>query len=181
MKAKTIIALTDGNDTASKVPPAEAAGVAKDKGIVIHTVAIGDPAAAGEDKLDEAALKDVGGANRRRLLPRPRPRAARRHLPAPRRDRDAAHRDDPYRPKRDLYWVPLAAGILLGMGAACVTPAPRPQLGGGVQAAGGALMSAALGLLPLSAALVAAAAPARRRSSGGTFGADPMRAPDGRA
>ena len=46
VKAKTIIALTDGNDTASKVPPAEAAGVAKDKGIVIHTVAVGDPAAA---------------------------------------------------------------------------------------------------------------------------------------
>ena len=62
VKAKTIIALTDGNDTASKVPPAEAAGVAKDKGIVIHTVAVGDPAAAGEDKLDEAALKDVAAA-----------------------------------------------------------------------------------------------------------------------
>jgi Ca-activated chloride channel family protein len=57
--AKTMIALTDGNDTASSVPPDEAAQVAHDKGIVIHTVAVGDPAAAGEEKLDEAALKQV--------------------------------------------------------------------------------------------------------------------------
>ena len=59
VKTKTMIALTDGNDTGSKVPPREAAAIAKDKGIVIHTVAIGDPTAVGEDKLDEQALKDV--------------------------------------------------------------------------------------------------------------------------
>ena len=62
MPAKTIIALTDGNDTASKVPTADAARVAHDHKVTIHTVAIGDPAAAGEDKLDEAALKDVASA-----------------------------------------------------------------------------------------------------------------------
>ncbi|MDR6951177.1 Mg-chelatase subunit ChlD [Ancylobacter sp. 3268] len=73
--ARTIIALTDGNDTASQVPPAEAPRVAHDRGIVVHTVAVGDPAAAGEEKLDEAALKQ-GGADRRRLLPRARPRSA---------------------------------------------------------------------------------------------------------
>ena len=57
--AKTIIALTDGNDTASQVPPAEAARVAKERGIRIHTVAIGDPTTVGEEKLDEAALRAV--------------------------------------------------------------------------------------------------------------------------
>jgi Ca-activated chloride channel family protein len=57
--AKTIIALTDGNDTASQVPPTEAARVAKERGIRIHTVAIGDPTTAGEEKLDEAALRSV--------------------------------------------------------------------------------------------------------------------------
>ena len=34
-----------------------AAEVARDKKIVIHTVAVGDPKAADEDKLDEAALR----------------------------------------------------------------------------------------------------------------------------
>lgn len=64
--AKTIIALTDGNDTASQVPPVEAARVAKDRGIRIHTVAIGDPESVGEDKLDQETLRQVatstGGA-----------------------------------------------------------------------------------------------------------------------
>lgn len=58
--AKTIIALTDGNDTASQVPPVEAARVARERGIRIHTVAIGDPITVGEDKLDEETLRNVG-------------------------------------------------------------------------------------------------------------------------
>ena len=57
--AKTIIALTDGNDTKSQVPPVEAARVAKEEGIRIHTVAIGDPTSVGEEKLDEDALRAV--------------------------------------------------------------------------------------------------------------------------
>ena len=57
--AKTIIALTDGNDTASQVPPAEAARVAKQRGIRIHTVAMGDPTTVGEEKLDVEALRGV--------------------------------------------------------------------------------------------------------------------------
>ncbi len=57
--AKTIIALTDGNDTASQVPPTEAARVAKERGIRIHTVAMGDPTTLGEERLDEATLRAV--------------------------------------------------------------------------------------------------------------------------
>ena len=55
--AKTIIALTDGNDTASGVPPEEAARIARDRDITIHTIAMGDPESVGEEKLDEDALK----------------------------------------------------------------------------------------------------------------------------
>ena len=57
--AKTIIALTDGNDTKSQVPPTEAAHIAHQRGIRIHTVAIGDPTTAGEDRLDDQTLKEV--------------------------------------------------------------------------------------------------------------------------
>lgn len=57
--AKTIIALTDGNDTASQVPPVEAARVAEQRGIRVHAVAMGDPTTLGEEKLDEQTLKDV--------------------------------------------------------------------------------------------------------------------------
>lgn len=57
--ARTLIALTDGNDTKSQVPPIEAARIASDRGIRIHTVAIGDPTTAGEDKLDQETLDEV--------------------------------------------------------------------------------------------------------------------------
>ncbi|KRE03792.1 hypothetical protein ASE61_09180 [Bosea sp. Root670] len=113
VKAKTIIALTDGNDTLSKVPPAEAARVAKDKGIVIHTVAVGDPQAAGEDKLDEAALKEVatttGGGFFRAL-----DRAGLAQI-YQRLDAIETRRIDSvsFRPRRDVYWVPLAAALTL--------------------------------------------------------------------
>ena len=42
---KVLIVLTDGNDTASKMPPARAADIAKQRGITVHAVGIGDPAA----------------------------------------------------------------------------------------------------------------------------------------
>ena len=57
--AKTIIALTDGNDTKSQVPPIEAARIAEEREIRIHTVAIGDPTSVGEEKLDEETLRSV--------------------------------------------------------------------------------------------------------------------------
>ena len=56
---RVLIALTDGNDTASQMPPAKGAQIAKDKGIVIHTISVGDPTAAGEDALDVDTLKAV--------------------------------------------------------------------------------------------------------------------------
>jgi Ca-activated chloride channel family protein len=115
VKAKTIIALTDGNDTASKVPPAEAAGVAKDRGIVIHTVAVGDPTAAGEDKLDEAALKQVAsttGGGFFRALDRDQLAGIYQRL-----DEIETRRIDTvsFRPKRDVYWIPLAAALVLSL------------------------------------------------------------------
>ncbi|CAN7145420.1 VWA domain-containing protein [Bosea sp. LjRoot9] len=113
VKAKTIIALTDGNDTTSKVPPVEAARIARDKGIVIHTVAVGDPQAAGEDKLDEAALKDVAdatGGGFFRALDRAQLADIYRQL-----DQIETRRIDTvsFRPKRDVYWIPLGAGLVL--------------------------------------------------------------------
>jgi Ca-activated chloride channel family protein len=113
--AKTMIALTDGNDTASSVPPAEAARVARDRKIVIHTVAIGDPKAAGEEKLDEATLRDVasttGGGFYRAL-----DRAALSGIYT-RLDQIETRKVDivTYQPRRDLYWVTLLLAVALSM------------------------------------------------------------------
>ena len=111
VKERVLIVLTDGNDTGSQVPPDKAAVIARDKDIKIYTVAVGDPQAAGEEKLDEETLKAMasttgGGyfhaANRTELA-------------------GIYHRLDEletrkvettsYRPKRDLFHWPL--GILV--------------------------------------------------------------------
>jgi Ca-activated chloride channel family protein len=56
---KVLLALTDGNDTGSKVPPVDAAKVAKEYGITIYTIAVGDPSTAGEEALDIETLERV--------------------------------------------------------------------------------------------------------------------------
>ena len=128
--AKTMIALTDGNDTASKVPPAEAAQIAKDNGIVIDAVAVGDPSAAGEEKLDEAALKDVAsvtGGSFYRALDREELAGIYAKL-----DRMEARKVESvsFQPREELYWVPLAALLLLSMlvQAFRLAPFSRPQM-----------------------------------------------------
>jgi Ca-activated chloride channel family protein len=113
--ARTIIALTDGNDTASKVPPSDAARVAHDHRITIHTVAVGDPAAAGEDKLDEAALRDVAqatGGGFYRALDRAQLADIYTRL-----DRIETRKVDTvsFRPKTDFFWLPLLVAMLLAM------------------------------------------------------------------
>ena len=56
---RVLIVLTDGNDSGSLLPPARAAQIAADAGVTIHTVAMGDPEAVGEQALDEQALEEI--------------------------------------------------------------------------------------------------------------------------
>ncbi|MGO4331615.1 VWA domain-containing protein [Cupriavidus sp. 2TAF22] len=128
---KVLILLTDGNDTASKVPPAQAAQVARDRGLVIHTIGIGDLNASGENKVDLAALQAIsartGGQSFRgedlagleaiyATLDRITPVKVRRQS---------------HQPKRDLFCYPLGAvGILLLLYHAVMlllTAARRPR------------------------------------------------------
>ncbi len=115
MKERVLIALTDGNDTSSQVPPAKAAEIARNKGIVIHTVSVGDPQAAGEQALDVPTLqgvaKETGGvysaAGDRRQL-----EEIYRQLDAleTRKDKTVSHR-----PKHDIHHWPLAAAFVISL------------------------------------------------------------------
>lgn len=116
VKERVLIALTDGNDTTSQVPPEKAAQIARDKGIVIHTVAVGDPRAAGEDALDETSLKRVAastGGLYSHAADRGQLEAIYDQL-----DKVETRRAETisHRPRRDVYWMPLAAALLVSMG-----------------------------------------------------------------
>jgi Ca-activated chloride channel family protein len=58
-KQKLLILLTDGNDTASRVPPEHAADIARQNEVAIYTVGVGDPAASGENRVDLSVLQAV--------------------------------------------------------------------------------------------------------------------------
>ncbi|GAB5415211.1 MAG: VWA domain-containing protein [Congregibacter sp.] len=108
-KNRVLIALTDGNDTGSRVPPVEAAAVAASEEVTIYTVAVGDPTTVGEEALDIDALVDVSELT-----------GGRSFLATDRAALDEAYADidrlEPaeydrlsYRPRRDIFHYPLGA------------------------------------------------------------------------
>ncbi len=110
---RVLIVLTDGNDTGSLIPPDRAAVIAHDNGVVVYTIAIGDPAAVGEQALDEKTLKDIAtttGGDYFRANDRQELEAIYDHLDEinPRQVETQS-----YRPLTDLYIWPLAASLLL--------------------------------------------------------------------
>jgi len=56
---RILILLTDGNDTASRMTPINAAEVARTRGVEIYTIGIGDAQATGEDRVDFDLLADI--------------------------------------------------------------------------------------------------------------------------
>jgi Ca-activated chloride channel family protein len=115
LEERVLIALTDGNDTGSLVPPVRAAEIARDNGVQIFTIAMGDPQAAGEQALDEATLRAVadttgGGyyhANDRAALEAVYERLDRL---APRQVESLS-----YRPEHELYQWLLGFAIVLSL------------------------------------------------------------------
>jgi len=109
---KVLILLTDGNDTASAIPPDRAADIAKNNKLVIHTVGIGDPNATGEDKVDLDALQrisDITGGRAFHALGNPQ-ELADVYTTLDKMTPEKVKREI-YRPQRDFFWIPLAIAL----------------------------------------------------------------------
>jgi Ca-activated chloride channel family protein len=112
---KVVILLTDGNDTGSKMPVQRAAEIAAEEGITIHTIAMGDPTTVGEQALDTDTLEAISrstGGSFFLALDRTELDSIYAEL-----DRLEPERVDTlsYRPKRPLYWLPLAVQLVLAV------------------------------------------------------------------
>ncbi|MEE4360845.1 MAG: VWA domain-containing protein [Pseudomonadales bacterium] len=137
VEERVLILLTDGNDTGSLVPPTRAAEIARDNGVVVHTIAMGDATAAGEQALDERTLQSVAattGGGYFRAMDRDALEAVYARIDElnPRQVETLS-----YRPERDLHAWPIGALLLLTLGAFGVRElvrAVRPK--GGVEPAG---------------------------------------------
>ena len=106
---KVLVLLTDGNDTASRLPPERAAEIAKKNRITIHTVGIGDVTTEGENKVDLEALQQISAATGGRSF-RAENQAELEQIYA---TIDSITPDKAkhleYRARIDLFWIPLAA------------------------------------------------------------------------
>lgn len=112
---RVMIALTDGNDTGSKVPPAEAAKIARDNDILIHVVGVGDPRSTGEEVLDEEALQAVADTTGGRyFFAQDREQLAEIYDELDRIDTREVEAET-YRPRLDLFHWPLAAFLVLSL------------------------------------------------------------------
>lgn len=115
VKDRVVIALTDGNDTASQVPPAKAAEIAANNHIVVHTVSVGDPKAAGEQALDVPTLQQVAqltGGIYSAASDRSQLESIYKRLDAmeTRKVNSVSHR-----PQRDVHYWPLGAALILSL------------------------------------------------------------------
>jgi Ca-activated chloride channel family protein len=108
---KVLVVLTDGNDTASKMPPARAADIAKQSGVLVHTVGIGEPNASGEDKLDATALQAIAKATGGRYFFGQDEASLREIYTTLDAITPANHKTLSWRPKRELFHYPLGAAI----------------------------------------------------------------------
>ncbi len=110
---KVLILLTDGNDTSSAITPEHAAEMAAAKGVVIHTIGIGDPSATGEAKVNLSALEQIARATGGRFF-RAQDRGALDEVYST-LDQLTPHQVNTlsHQPQRQLFHWPLGAALLL--------------------------------------------------------------------
>ena len=110
---RVLVLLTDGNDTGSTIPPRQAAEIVADAGITVHTVAIGDPASAGEAEMNLEILEAIAAATGGAAFQAD----DRDQLEEVYRRIDALTPEEietiSYRPTRPLFHWPLGAALLL--------------------------------------------------------------------
>jgi Ca-activated chloride channel family protein len=148
--SKTVIALTDGNDTKSRVPPVEAARVAAQRGIRIHTVAIGDPRTVGEEKLDEAALREVAqAAGGQYFFAADRERLAEIYAELDRIETREV-KVITHRPRRDVFFWPLLAALLVSLLGRAIVVLRQPGASAAVRDHGSVRVDPATGKLEVA-------------------------------
>jgi Ca-activated chloride channel family protein len=146
---RVMIVLTDGNDTASRMPPERAGGIASERKVVVHAIGIGDPAASGEDKVDPGLLQRLAAQTGGRYF-FGADQAGLETIYAT-LDRITPHEQKTlsWRPRRELFMWPLGAALalvlayqLLMLGYSAWWSRPRPAAaaadtpGAGANAAG---------------------------------------------
>jgi len=115
VEERVLIILTDGNDTGSMIPPPRAAEIARDNGVTIYTIAMGDPQAAGEQALDEVTLKEVADTTGGEYFHAEDRGALDRIYQTLDQLNPKQVESLSYRPEHELYFWPLGFAIILSL------------------------------------------------------------------
>ncbi|MDM0047200.1 VWA domain-containing protein [Variovorax dokdonensis] len=110
---KVLIVLTDGNDTASKMPPERAAAIAKQRKVTVHTIGIGNPSATGEDKVDLATLRSISAATGGQFFFAGNQGELERVYATLDSITPQNHKTLTWRPRHELYMWPVGAAVLI--------------------------------------------------------------------
>ncbi|WP_011299034.1 vWA domain-containing protein [Cupriavidus necator] len=108
---KVLIVLTDGNDTASKMPPERAADIAKQRHVTVHTIGIGDPSAEGEQRVDLGVLQRMAAQTGGRYFFGADQNSLESIYATLDRITPHNHKTLSWRPRRELFMWPLGAAI----------------------------------------------------------------------
>jgi Ca-activated chloride channel family protein len=117
IEQRLLILLSDGADTASRMSPLNAADIARGEGVEVHTIAVGDPQATGENRVDTQALEDIAQRTGGQSFFAADQAAlgeiyARIDELTPRLTETLS-----YRPRQSLHHLPLLLAMLAGVGA----------------------------------------------------------------
>jgi len=111
---KVILLLTDGVDSGTEILPLDAANMAKNEGVIIYTVGIGDPGNSSSD-LDEQTLTEIAeltGANYFRAKDIEALQNIYKELD---QLEPVEYEEESYTPKTLLYFYPLGLALALGL------------------------------------------------------------------
>jgi len=117
IEQRLLILLSDGADTASRMSPLNAAEIARGEGVEVHTIAVGDPEATGENRVDTQALEDIASRTGGQSFYAADQVAldeiyARIDELTPRLTETQS-----YRPRQSLHHLPLLLALFAGVGA----------------------------------------------------------------
>jgi Ca-activated chloride channel homolog len=112
-KQRTLILLTDGNDTGSRMPPRRAAEIARQNNITIQVVGLGDPKATGADKVDYASLNKIAKATGGQVFHGENRVELQKAYDILNKITPQNFKTLSYQPRRELYMYPFASALAL--------------------------------------------------------------------
>ncbi len=117
-KERVAIVLTDGNDTGSLVTPVRAARIAREQGVRLYVVGVGDPHVLGEESLNEGVLRQMATLTNGRYLHAQSAAELSSVYAEVDRLEPIVRQLSSYQPRRSMAFVPLGLlGFFLGLSA----------------------------------------------------------------